>query len=46
MFGALEYESVFRFFPVLQVPEIIINEYSKNTENASLSGLERDHKVF
>jgi hypothetical protein len=33
-FGALQSESVFRFFPARQVSEIILNEYSRNTENA------------
>jgi hypothetical protein len=27
-------DSVFRFFPARQVPEVILNESSKNTENA------------
>jgi hypothetical protein len=40
--GAAEFESVFRFSPARQVPAIIQNEYSRNTENA----WERDYKVF
>jgi hypothetical protein len=33
--------NVFRLFPARQVPEIILNEYSRNTKNALLSGLEK-----
>jgi hypothetical protein len=40
-----EFVSVFKFFSARQVPEIILNEYSRNTENALLAW-ERDHKVF
>jgi hypothetical protein len=34
---------MFRFFPACQVPEIILNESSKNAENAPSK---RDHKIF
>jgi imidazoleglycerol phosphate synthase glutamine amidotransferase subunit HisH len=35
-------ESDFRFFPARQVPEIILNEYSRNTENALFEWLEKE----
>jgi hypothetical protein len=42
-----ESESVFRIFPAHQFPEIILNEYLRNTENAIFKWLrERDNKVF
>jgi hypothetical protein len=36
-----ESESVFIFFPAHQVPEIILNECSKNTENALIEWFEK-----
>jgi hypothetical protein len=38
----LESESVFRFFPARQAPEIILNEYSNNTENALFKWLGKE----
>jgi hypothetical protein len=32
----------FKFFPARQVPEIIFNEYSRNTKNAPFELLEKD----
>jgi hypothetical protein len=33
-FGALSPNLFFRFLPVRKIPEIILNEYSRNTDNA------------
>jgi hypothetical protein len=38
-FWCVESKSVLRFFPARQIPEIILNVSSKNTENALIEWL-------
>jgi hypothetical protein len=45
-FWAADFESVFRFFPARQVSEIILNESSKNTENALIEWLRKEITMF